>query len=473
MTMNHWVTGCLRIPTSALLVVLLLVGVELGLSAGESLLEEIRRAFREHLPGGPNEELLRILNTENLNAVLRELDPHACFFPADQDLDYGLGVQTRVGIGAELFFRDEATYLSAYQGGPLARAGFVDRVLLLAVDNVPVHGLAAGDTAKLLRGAAGSRVLLTVAPVYNGQSRQIALLREVFHPLAVAPMRINDIIILQLRRFEAGKTCAALRASIEFLGPMQQPLFLDLRESTGGDVYEAMDCAALFVPEGQQVGGLRRSGSNEVMFRSPRGRKFDFSAVILIGPDTASAAEAFAGALRHYGRAVLVGRETHGKCSTQTERRLSDGSLLRLTNGVVLTPDGTTCWGKGLQPDFSIEDGQLFDTDAIIRHALERNLPKQDIPFSDDLEILQRLHAEKRLTVRALRAWDRLPSKYVRLMLDLLALDLDLLGADAFQVQAWADEANADESSPLAPFAAELDELALFMAGNGWDRPNF
>ncbi|WP_051434617.1 S41 family peptidase [Desulfonatronum lacustre] len=466
-------TGWLRFLVPAWLSMLLLIAPEQVLNAGEPPLEEIRRAFREHLPGGPNEELLRGLNRENLDAVLRELDPHARFFPAGQGLDSDLEVKAGAGIGAELFFRDESTHLSAYPGGPLALAGFVDRVVLLAVDDVPVHGLAAGDTAKLLRGASGSRVRLTVAPVSNGQTSQAALLREVFHPLAVAPIQIDDIVVLQLRRFEAGKTCAALRASIEFLGSRQNPLFLDLRESTGGDVYEAMDCAALFVPEGQVLGGLRRSGSSGVMFRSPGGKKYALSVVILIGPDTASAAETFAGALQHHDRAVLVGRQTYGKCSTQTERHLSDGSLLRLTNGVVLRPDGTTCQGEGLLPDVSIHDDQLFDTEAMIRHALEGKLPKQTIPLSDDREMLRRLHTENRLTVRALRAWDRLPSKYMRLMLDMLALDQDLLGADALQVRTWAEEATTDETSSMAPFAAELNELAAFMMEGGWDRPDF
>jgi len=69
---------------------------------------------------------------------------------------------------------------------------------------------------------------------------------------------------------------------------------------------------------------------------------------ILVGVDTASAAEIFAGILQKAGRANLVGRHTRGKCVSQTDFTLTDGSILRLTNLQVFFSDGSTCQGKGL-----------------------------------------------------------------------------------------------------------------------------
>lgn len=452
--------------------VILLLLSQYILAAGPPL-EEIRQAVRDHLPhdsfnGSEKDELLLILSEENLDMVLRDLDPHARYFPERHVRTRAQMNDLSAGIGAELFFRDKDIFLSPFQGGALARSGIEDRVRLLSVDGIPVHGLNAEQLAELLHGAVGSPVRLVIAPSSGESSRNVSLVREVLHPLAVAPIHVDETVVLQIRRFEAGKTCAALRASIEYLGSTRQPLVLDLRESTGGDLHEALDCAALFLAEGRSLGGVRRDGTKEVMYRAPGGKKFDAALALLVGPDTASAAEVFARALRYHGRAVLIGRQTFGKYTTQTDLPLSDGSLLRLTNGVILSPDGTICQGQGLHPDQLVESSVLYDTPVLARLALHVDMPKYQHPSLENQFVLRELQADGRLTVRALRAWDRLPSRYVRLMLDLLALDLDLLAADSRQVQLWAEEA-ASTVGPLAPFSVELAELAAFMTEESWD----
>jgi carboxyl-terminal processing protease len=98
------------------------------------------------------------------------------------------------------------------------------------------------------------------------------------------------------------------------------------------------------------------------VYESPPGTKLRPSSLVLwVGPGTASAAEIFAGILQQHGLAHLVGTRTFGKCSTQTDVALSDGSVLRLTNREVLLPDGAGCSGTGLSPNVAVDGNALLD----------------------------------------------------------------------------------------------------------------
>ena len=91
--------------------------------------------------------------------------------------------------------------------------------------------------------------------------------------------------------------------------------------------------------------------------------------VLLIGPDTASAAEVFAAALHSNDRGRLIGRPTYGKCTTQTEVTLSDGSVLRFTNGRILAPEGRQCHAQGLRPDVLVPENTLHDLQFLLEQT--------------------------------------------------------------------------------------------------------
>ncbi|WP_233248542.1 S41 family peptidase [Desulfonatronum sp. SC1] len=439
-------------------------------------LEEIRQALRTHLPVPPDEGLLWDMNVNNVRDMLNRLDEHARLFTPDASPPLAHPETGRAGIGAELFIRDGSFLLSPYQGGALERAGVGERARLVAVDSEDVQGMSLDEVARLLRGTTGSRVELTVVPLSTDQPLRVRIRREAFRPLSVELLHRDVQVVLRLRAFSTGLTRTSLRTSIEYIGPQHRPLVLDLRESTGGDLHEALDAAALFVPEGSDLGGLRVPGRPEQRHRSPAGQKFSGPLVLLVGPDTASAAEAFAGILRHHGLAILVGRNTYGKCTTQTDIRLSEGWILRLTNGNVLFPGDAPCPEQGLIPDVLVSDQELYDLASLAARGLEavRPISSPSAPPISDPELghpLRQLEQEGRLTVRALRAWNRLPTRYVRLALDLLAMDLDLLGANVEQVGTWAALATGNDDAPLAEHAGDLQSLFTYIRERQWDDP--
>ena len=353
----------------------LLMGLSGGSVAAAPPVEEIRQLLASRLVPAPSGEALSALNPDTLPWALESLDPHARFIAA---VDYRaplLGRDAWTGIGADLVLQGGQILLDVYQGGAADRVGVPDRARLLAIEDTPVDGLTPQEVATRLRGEAGTQVRVRLA-LPDGQPAVATITREAFTPLAVELVAPGEQRVLRVRDFVSGMTRPALLATIEFLGrgqPGGQPplVVIDLRDALGGDLYEAFDLAGLFVPEGTLLGTLEgREGARREV-RAPAGRKFDMPLALLVGPDTASAAEVFAGALQKQGRAVLVGSTTYGKCSSQTDARLSDGSVLRFTNLEVMLPDGASCSAQGLLPDVAVDERTLNSLPALLARAGE------------------------------------------------------------------------------------------------------
>lgn len=345
-----------------------------GDGEGSVPLDEIRQVMREHALHPPAESVLEGLSAANFERELRALDPHARYFPAGTWRSPMLSRDAWVGIGADLVFQQDGVMLLPYQGGGAALAGVVEGMRLLEVDGLSVTGVAPAELLRLLRGTEGSTVTLTLLPPgLNAAPVRLTMVRERFRPLDVELVDASGQRIVRVRDFVGGLTRPALLATLDFVlaasPPSAEgaaPLILDLRDSGGGDLYEALDMAALFLPAGAVLGSMQGPDGRSTVFHAPPGGKVDFPMVLWVGPETASAAEVFAGALQYHGRAKIVGRPTFGKCSSQRDVGLSDGSVLRLTNRMVWLPGGESCADVGIQPDRVVGTAMLRDPSRLL-----------------------------------------------------------------------------------------------------------
>ena len=336
-------------------------------------LDAIRDILRRHLLNPPDEAALAALSDQDLPGKLRDIDPYARIFPAGEYRAPLTGGNSWVGIGAGLALRAGAPILHVYRGGGADRAGVPDRSRLLDIDGRPVAGMDAESIASLLRGEEGSAVRLGVAPP-GGEPTSFTVLREAFSPLDVELVPPGVQRVVRIREFAGGLTRPALRATLDFLSAKPSAdkaarVIIDLRDAPGGDLYEAFDLAGLFLPPGTLLGTIRGRDGYAMEIHAPHGDKYSMPLTLLVGPDTASAAEIFAGILRRHERALLVGQTTYGKCASQTDARLSDGSVLRYTNKEVLFPGGDTCTGTGLAPDLAVGDDELDMLPRLVERA--------------------------------------------------------------------------------------------------------
>jgi carboxyl-terminal processing protease len=360
-----------KILRSFLPALVCLVAAGLALPAdAHAPLDEIREVLRTQLYPPADETTLQALSWDNLAQKLKQLDPYAGYFTAEQAAGLLAEQAPRTGVGAQLFARKGSMLLSPYPGGALDQAGIIERCVLLAINGQAVQDRTLSEAAAMLHGQPGSLIRLRIRPLSSASAQTVTVVRSSFRPPDVELIQTAGRTVLRIRDFVAGQTRSALKASIEFLDIPDGPLIIDLRESGGGDLFEALDCAGLFVAQGKSLGGLETRDSGRTLVSSPPGDKVSGPVILLVGPDTASAAEVFAAALQRNESALLIGRPTYGKCTTQTEITLSDGAILRVTNGYVLAPEGRSCAADGLKPDLYIPESDLYDMDYMVDQAL-------------------------------------------------------------------------------------------------------
>ena len=81
----------------------------------------------------------------------------------------------------------------------------------------------------------------------------------------------------------------------------------------------------------------------------------DVPIVVLVNGNSASASEIFAGALKDYDKATIIGTKTYGKGVIQTLYKLSDGSGLKITTAEYCTPNRNKINKVGIEPDITVE----------------------------------------------------------------------------------------------------------------------
>ncbi|MEV8533536.1 S41 family peptidase [Streptomyces sp. NPDC051211] len=263
----------------------------------------------------------------------------------EEDLD---GRWTGVGLWAGCH-RDGSISVDRVQpGGPADRAGIRAGDRLLAVDGKPVTGLTTAEVVTLLRGTAGTAVVLDLRR--DGRDRTETLHRA---QLRIEPVTVRSlpggITVIKVSAFTRGsgdRVREAVRGAPPGAGVM-----LDLRGNPGGLVAEAVRAASAFL-DGGLVATYDVRGAQRALY-ADRGGDTVRPLVALVDGGTMSAAELLTGALQDRGRAVAVGSRTFGKGSVQLPTELPDGSVAELTVGTYRTPAGRSLDGRGITPDLN------------------------------------------------------------------------------------------------------------------------
>ena len=148
-------------------------------------------------------------------------------------------------------------------------------------------------------------------------------------------------------------------------------LVLDLRGNPGGDFWEMLKVADLFVaPNVTMLQIKSRKGSKSFKAKLPAEVRLKPVAVWQDGA-TASAAEALTMILTYHRLAISLGWHSFGKGSMQRVHKLPDGSALILTSGLILNPAGKSYHGRGLKPEHPLPPCNDACTRALWQKTLE------------------------------------------------------------------------------------------------------
>ena len=132
---------------------------------------------------------------------------------------------------------------------------------------------------------------------------------------------------------------------------------LDFRASPAtNDFPIAAEFAKRFCPRDKPLFTLRKTtGRQERTFTSDLDPSYQGLIIVLADGDTAGAAEAVAGVIHIYDKAVVIGQTTAGRAVEYSDLKLPSGKLLRVAVGEAVLPQGYPLFPGGLKPDVPVE----------------------------------------------------------------------------------------------------------------------
>jgi carboxyl-terminal processing protease len=288
------------------------------------------------------------------------------------------------GIGAAVRMDEMGRLVIAepFPGHPAAQAGVQRGDVVLAVDGVTVQGLSLYEAIGLIRGPAGSTVVLTLAREGVDDPFDVSVERARIEIEVVEAERLEgDIGYVQLTDFSRGATGKLAQAirDLEAEGDLKGLVF-DLRNNPGGLLDESILVSSQFIETGV-ITIERLKGDKEQVFEAQSGGvALDVPLVVLVNRGSASASEIVAGAIKDNNRGVILGEQTFGKGTVQIPHTLSDGSEMRVTVAEWLTPSRKQISGEGIVPDIVVEltqqdfvDGLDPQLDRAIEYLTEQN----------------------------------------------------------------------------------------------------
>jgi len=257
--------------------------------------------------------------------------------------------------------------------------------VIALIDGTPTDGMKIMDAVHRIKGVPGTKVVLTIQRE-GAPARDIPLERAVIRPVNIRDRELDGLGYVTIRSFSE-QTAETLRASLDrFQEHHVTGVILDLRSNPGGLLQEAVRVVDLFLPGGKLIVSTegRDPAQRQKFFSSDKPEYVRLPLVVMTNEHSASGSEIVAGALKDWGRAVVVGRRSYGKASVQSIQPMSrDKTLaLRMTVAHYYTPLHKEIHEVGIPADVTLPPvryptalRKLADDGAFNRYVLEVVLP--------------------------------------------------------------------------------------------------
>ncbi|MCH8330050.1 MAG: carboxy terminal-processing peptidase [Bacteroidetes bacterium] len=330
-----------------------------------------------------------------INSFINTSDPHTVYMPPRDKENFDIAMSGQLeGIGAQLQEKDGYIKVtSIVPGSASSRQGELkagDIILKVAQGNeepVDVTDVRIDHAVKLIRGKKGTEVRLTTRKI-DGTVKVIAIIRDV---VILEDTYAKSAVIeyngtnkrygyISLPKFYAdfnkknGRSCAKdVRKIVEDLNTENiSGIIMDLRNNSGGSLYDVVEIAGLFIAEGPIVQIKTRYGAPHVLRDKDPTIQYNGPLVILVNSFSASASEIMAAAMQDYQRGIIIGsKATFGKGTVQRMFNLdtfvpSDLQEIKPMGAVKITMqkfyriDGSATQLKGVTPDIILPDSYRY-----------------------------------------------------------------------------------------------------------------
>jgi carboxyl-terminal processing protease len=329
-----------------------------------------------------------------INGMLTSLDPHSGYLSAEAAAEMRTQTSGEFGgLGLEVTQEEGwVKVITPMDGTPAEAAGMQPGDFITAVDGESLLGLTLQDAIELLKGPAGSEVVITVVREGVEQPFEVSIIRDIIELTAVRTRTEGNAAVLRITTF-SDQTFDQMREGLLeqalAAGGMQNldGIVIDLRNNPGGLLNQAIYVSDAFLDAGEIVSTRGRDPSESDRYNAQPGDLAEgLPIVVLINEGSASASEIVAGALQDHRRAIVVGTQSFGKGSVQTLMPLMGDAAMRLTTARYYTPSGRSIQALGISPDIIVqqplprpvdeetgEELPMYRSEADLRGALDND----------------------------------------------------------------------------------------------------
>ncbi|MDB5159416.1 MAG: tail-specific protease [Mucilaginibacter sp.] len=299
------------------------------------------------------------LNTNDVFQIFMDdfteaIDPHTNYFDPFHAAQFNMEMSRSLqGIGATLETKNEYISIqSLVAGGPADKSHQVnngDRILAVAQGKdgefQDIIGWRIDNAIKLIRGTKGTVVKLKILSQGKAVSDQPKIVELVREKIVLKDQLVKQEIktynnngktykigVINVPAFYADfaayragdanyqSTTRDMKRSIDTLKQANvDGIVIDLRENGGGSLNEAISLTGLFIKTGPVVQVRDTQDQIDVNKDEDPSVAYAGPLAVLVDRFSASASEIFAGAIQDYGRGLIIGTQTYGKGTVQSE----------------------------------------------------------------------------------------------------------------------------------------------------------
>ena len=348
-----------------------------GVTGIETALASIRTILENDYIGELDDEQMLEMAIKGYVAGVED-EYTAYYTPEEMSDEYDTAMGNYVGIGIYMIVNYEEgtiTVVEPMKNSPALEAGLKEGDIITKVEGEIITPDNVEEMSNKIKGEEGTKVKLGIKRDNEEFEVEVERRRiEINH--IESKMIENNIAYIQILDFDGG-VAEQFKENYENLkAEGAESLIIDLRGNGGGVVDEAIDILEMICDKDSVLLIETDKDGKETITKSEEEPIIDIPIVVLVNENSASASEIFAGALKDYNKATIIGTQTYGKGVIQTLMRLSDGSGLKTTTEEYCTPNRNKINKVGIEPNIVVElpediDELTEENDTQLQRAIE------------------------------------------------------------------------------------------------------
>lgn len=301
-------------------------------------------------------------------------------------LDGLKGEQVSIGIKTSFNAGDGSLTVNEILPGSPAENILMQYDRILKVGSELIKGKPVSEISKLLDGDEGTEVTLKVNR--GTEIFDVTIKRRKFETENLIVTKLSDgIALIEIKRFTEGMYEKLKDELVRLDNEKFKRLVIDLRNDPGGVFMEPLKIVEIFLPEkGILLRTFTRDKKNQ-NYVSTNKEPLNFDMAVLVNGNTASSSEILAGSLRDHQKAMIIGTKTYGKGVFEKTFTIKNDYRVKFITGVMYTPKGQPWQGKGLLPDFVVDQDDKT-VEALLKLDVNERL-KKDIGLITAVKLLK------------------------------------------------------------------------------------